>query len=124
MGHMGKIVAADDDAMVLEVISKSLYGHDVLTASNGQEALDLVRKENPDLVILDIAMPVMDGIQACKTIKWDPKLKHIPVLMLTGKGGFSNVEESFDAQANDMLMKPFSPRVLVAHVADLLKINT
>ncbi len=118
---MARIVVADDDDAVRELIVRVLGDHVVLPARDGKEAIEIARREKPDLVILDIGMPGKDGVDACRDLKYDPELKSIPILMLTGKGKMAAMEESFEARADDYMQKPFTGRVLAARVEALLK---
>jgi DNA-binding response OmpR family regulator len=117
---MAKIVAADDNPDILDLIGQSLSAHTVLTAPDGTKGLALVRKELPDAVILDVTMPGLDGLAVCEAIKQDPATRHIRVLMLTGAGTMGNVEDGTKKGADDYIVKPFSPRVLAARMEQLL----
>ena len=118
---MAKILVADDEPAVLDVVKEALADHEVATAANGKEAVSKAKADPPDLIILDIQMPVMDGLAALKAIKRDPQLRNIPVLMLTGAGGMGTIEDSFEARADDYIVKPFSLKVLKARIEELLK---
>ncbi len=124
MGIMGRtmarIVATDDDPAILEIIKQSLAAHTVTTAPDGLKGLALVQHDLPDLVILDVSMPGMDGLAVCKTLKEAPATGKIPVLLLTGQGKMGNVEDGTRVGADDYIVKPFSPRVLAARVDQLL----
>jgi len=105
-----KILIADDDAEMLEMLSTMLEGegYSVLRVENGAEAVELARKELPALVMLDIHMPVLDGLKACKAIKTDPATKPIPVVMLTVEGSIKEIEEAIGYGAKTYLTKPSS----------------
>jgi len=118
---MARIVAADDDPEIREVVQETLTGHTVHLAPDGRAALELVRAEKPDLVVLDVMMPHRDGFSVCRAIKGDAALKGTRVLMLTAQEKMAEVEEGFAAGADDYLTKPFSPKVLAARVEALLK---
>jgi DNA-binding response OmpR family regulator len=89
-------------------------------ATHGKEGLELARKLIPDLIISDIMMPEMDGIEMCKQIKEDPKLKHIPVILLSAKGDLESKIKGFDTGADDYMEKPFSPQHLRSRVKNLI----
>ena len=103
-----KILIADDDAEMLEMLSTMLEGEGyvIVRAENGAEAVELARKELPALVMLDIHMPVLDGLKACKAIKTDPATKPIPVVMLTVEGSIKEIEEAIGYGAKTYLTKP------------------
>ena len=118
---MARIVAVDDEPDILDVIKQSLSSHEVFTASNGEAGLALARTERPGLIILDVSMPVMDGLAACRIAKNDPELKGIPILLLTGQGKMGDVELGEKAGADDYIIKPFSPRILAGRVEQILE---
>lgn len=118
---MAKILVADDNAEILELIQETLSMHELIIARNGEEAVAKARSEKPELIVMDIKMPVLDGLKACKQLKDDPNTLHIPVLMLTGLGKMSDVEEAFAAHADDYIVKPFTPRILEGRIVNLLK---
>ena len=120
---MAHILAVDDDTRVLRSIARLLEsaGHTVSTAASGQEALELVRQNPPDLVVLDIIMPEMDGLEVCRRIRADPFLARLPVLFLTAKSRPSDVAEGLDAGGDDFLSKPFEVVELPARIRALLR---
>ena len=117
---MATIVAADDHPEILDLIRQALDDHVIHTAADGAAGLALVQRERPDLVILDVGMPVMDGHAVCRAIKGDAAIRHIPVLMLTGQGTMGDVETGAKMGADDYIVKPFSPRVLAGRIKQLL----
>ncbi len=117
---MAKIVVADDDPEIREVVVECLAGHTVLTAADGRIALDLIRAQKPDLAILDIMMPHRDGVTVCRAVRADATLAGVRIMILTAQEKMAEVEEGFDAGADDYLTKPFSPKVLAARVGLLL----
>jgi len=117
---MAKIVASDDNPEILELIQASLPAHTVLTAPDGKRGLALIQRERPDLAILDVTMPGLDGLAVCKAVKSDAATRNVRVLMLTGAGKMGNVEDGTKMGADDYIVKPFSPRVLAARVDQLL----
>ncbi|MGB9668805.1 MAG: response regulator [Anaerolineales bacterium] len=119
----GQILAVDDDVINLKLVSATLgkEGYQVITASNGKDGVRLAEELLPDLVILDVMMPEMDGYQACSAIRHNPKTMNLPVMMLTSLSSVEEKIKGFDAGADDYLAKPFSPEELVAHVKVLLR---
>lgn len=118
---MAKVLIADDDPMVLDVVKESLDAYDVVTAADGKQALELARSTAPDVIVLDVTMPQMSGLDVCRALKADPATKGIRILLLTGQGKLAEIEDGFAAKSDDYLVKPFSPRVLAGRVAQLLK---
>jgi DNA-binding response OmpR family regulator len=117
-----KVVIADDDPDIrrLVQITVSNAGCDVTVASDGEEALQLVREGHPDLVILDVLMPRMDGWEVAKELKGDPATAGIPIMFLTSRGQEHDVLEGFHSGAADYMVKPFSPRELQVRVRAVL----
>ena len=105
-----RILVVDDDPRLLHVVSMylSIEGYDVLTAVDGEEELRLVAESPPDLVILDVMMPGMDGLEACRRIKRDPSTRSIPVLMFTALSREDDIEAGRTAGADRFINKPFS----------------
>lgn len=121
-----KILIADDDPDILDILKLTLEeeGFVVIEASNGDEALQKVSKEAPNLVIVDYRMPKRDGIDVCSHIKKDILLRHMPVLMLTGLSELDYKLTGIDAGADDYIVKPFEPKELVARVKMILRRST
>ena len=119
---MTKILIAEDERDIRDLIAFTLKfaGYDVVTANNGEEAVQLTRQELPDLVITDVRMPKMTGYEACKQIKADPATQHIPVVFLSAKGQEAEVQTGIDSGADEYLLKPFAPDQLTRKVADIL----
>ena len=111
-----------DDEPNIRLLAKSILDKDfvVLEASDGDAALNIARSQKPDLILMDIMMPKMDGYTACSTIKTDQKTKAIPVVMVTGVGYQLNKELARQFGANDYLTKPFTPQELLATVDKFL----
>jgi CheY-like chemotaxis protein len=105
-----RILVVDDDPRLLHVVAMylSIEGYDVDTASNGEEGLRRVEAQRPDLVILDVMMPGIDGLEACRRIKSDPETRHIPVVLFTALSRTDDVESGRAAGANRFINKPFS----------------
>ena len=118
-----KILLVDDDEDILEFIGYNLNkeGYQVFTASNGNEAIEIAKKEIPDLIILDVMMPGMDGVETCIQIKEDEKLNHAVVVFLTARNEDYSQIAGLEAGADDYISKPVKPRVLVAKIKALLR---
>jgi len=120
---MANILVIDDDELVSRTLQRALkmYDHQVMTASSGIEGLQLARRHRPDLFILDIMMPGVDGYQVCRQIRGDPLLKDLPVLFLTAKAKDEDKIEGFRAGADDYLVKPFNMQELELRVKAILR---
>lgn len=118
-----KILLVDDEPDILEIVSYNLSseGYQVITAENGIEAVKKAKKELPHLVILDVMMPEMDGIEACELIRKDPNLKDVVITFLTARGEDYSQLAGFDAGADDYITKPIKPKVLISKVKALLR---
>jgi diguanylate cyclase (GGDEF)-like protein len=118
------ILYADDHEdmrlMVRALLASS--GHEVALVADGRAALDALQEREPDLLLLDVMMPEMSGLEACRAVKSNPFTARIPVLMLTAEGQIESKVEGFEAGADDYLAKPFDPRELRARVAALLRL--
>lgn len=116
------ILIVDDEEDVLELVRYNLdrSGYQVQTASSGEEALTKARKKLPDLVILDLMLPGIDGLEVCRQLKRDAKTDHIPIIMLTAKGEEADIVTGLELGADDYVTKPFSPKVLNARVRRIL----
>lgn len=111
-----RILIVEDEPHMLRVTELSLKkgGYEILTARNGLEAIELAEREAPELIVMDVTMPVMDGITALKRLKAMPATAGIPVIMLTSRGQLIAREESEESGATLFLTKPFSPSALAA----------
>lgn len=120
---MAQILVVDDDAQVQRSIKRILEedNYSVITASSGEEALALIANNPPDLVVLDIIMPEMDGIEVCRRIRADPFSARLPVLFLTAKSRPTDVARGLDAGGDDYLTKPFEIVELPARIRALLR---
>lgn len=118
-----RLLFVDDEPDILKVIKFRFekLGYEVLTAVNGQEALDRTQKEMPDLILLDLRLPVINGYDVCKRIKSDEKLKHIPVIIFTASVGKNMEEKTRELGADGYVTKPFEPEVLMEKIKKLLK---
>ncbi len=119
---MKKILIADDRSEVVELVRVSLEGEDyqIIDASDGKEALEKIRKEKPDLVLLDVVMPKMDGFEVLSKLKKDPQTREIPVIMLTAQGQKLDQEKGRRLGARDYITKPFSPSHLLNKIKEIL----
>lgn len=117
-----KVLTVDDDADILELLKATLEDeYDVSLAANGNEALEKLKKDVPDLLVLDYVLPDIHGPEICKILRKDPLLVHLPVLMLTGKGEIDDKVKGLEAGADDYMVKPFSPQELIARVRMLIR---
>ena len=118
-----KILAVDDEKHIVRLVQINLQkeGYDVITASNGKEALERIAAEKPDLVIMDVMMPQMDGFEALKTLKSQPETVNLPVIMLTAKAQDADVFEGWKSGADLYLTKPFNPSELMSFVKRILQ---
>jgi len=119
---MKKILIAEDERDIRDLIAFTLRfaGYEVLTANNGEEAVQITKKDLPDLVLTDVRMPRMTGYEACKLIKADPATQHIPVVFLSAKGQEAEVQTGLDSGGDEYLLKPFAPDQLTQKVAEIL----
>jgi two-component system alkaline phosphatase synthesis response regulator PhoP len=118
----GKILVVDDEIYIVHILDFSLgmEGYEVLTALDGEQAVDKARSEHPDLIVLDIMMPKLDGYETCKILKAGEDTKNIPVILLSAKGRNVDQKVGFEVGADDYITKPFSPRKLVERINTLL----
>ena len=107
---MPSILVIDDDDLVLRTVQRALkiYGHHVMVAGGGAEGIQLARRHRPDLIILDVVMPGLNGYQVCRTVRNDPLMEKIPILFLTARSKIEDKIEGFRAGADDYLTKPFN----------------
>jgi DNA-binding response OmpR family regulator len=119
---MAKILIAEDERDIRDLVAFTLRfaGYEVVTASNGEEAVSLAPKENPDLILMDVRMPRMTGYDACRLIKAESRLKDIPVVFLSAKGQENEIQTGLVAGAEEYLLKPFAPDQLIERVRAIL----
>ena len=117
------ILLVDDEPDILEIVGYNLSaeGYKIITASNGAEGVKKAKKEKPQLIILDVMMPEMDGIEACERIRKVPELNDVIITFLTARGEDYSQVAGFDAGADDYITKPIKPKVLVSKVKALLR---
>ena len=118
-----KIVVIEDEVDILEVINYNLSkeGFDVCSALDGEEGFALIKKEVPDLVLLDLMLPGLDGIEICRKLKTDYSTRSIPIIMVTAKGEESDIVLGLGMGADDYMVKPFRPRELMARIRSVLR---
>jgi CheY-like chemotaxis protein len=110
----------DEDLRLLCQVQLELGGFDVAQASNGRQAIEVARAEGPDLILLDVMMPVMDGWETLEELKADPELSRIPVFIITGKNQNSDQERALSMGASAFIAKPFQGSTLIAQIREQL----
>jgi two-component system, OmpR family, alkaline phosphatase synthesis response regulator PhoP len=117
------ILVVDDEEDLLELVRYNLSkeGYEVTCVSSGEEALKAARKQPPDLIVLDLMLPAVDGLEVCRRLKADARTREVPIIMLTAKSEESDMIAGLDRGADDYIAKPFSPRVLGARIKALLR---
>jgi two-component system phosphate regulon response regulator PhoB len=117
------VLVVDDEQDILELVEYNLKkeGYRVLTVATGEDALRITKSQLPDVVILDLMLPGVDGLEVCRMLKADETTQHIPIVMLTAKGSEADVVTGLELGAADYVTKPFSPRVLMARIKAVLR---
>ena len=118
-----KILVAEDEADIRELVAFSLEnigGFQVVKARNGAEAVQVARTEIPDLILMDVRMPRMTGVEACAKLKTIPETKDIPIVFLSAMGQEQEIQQGMDVGATEYVLKPFAPDVLMAKVREIL----
>ena len=117
------ILVVDDEEDIQELVKLNLVreGYEVLSCGTGEEALEISRSKLPSLIILDLMLPGIDGLEVCRILKHDPKTEHISIVMLTAKGEESDIITGLELGADDYITKPFSGKVMVARVRRILR---
>lgn len=118
-----KVLVVDDEESILELLKYNLekQGYDVRTAAEGQEAVDIAKKFHPDLVLLDIMMPKMDGVEACRQIRAIPELINTFIVFLTARAEEYSEIAAFDGGADDYILKPIKPRALMSRISAIFR---
>ncbi len=118
---MKKILIADDEAYIRELLLTTLEvaNYNILTAKDGQEAFENACDEKPDLMLLDVGMPKIDGFEVCKRLKSNPETESITIIMLTALGQESEKAKGFEMGADDYFVKPFSPMALLDKIKEV-----
>jgi two-component system, OmpR family, alkaline phosphatase synthesis response regulator PhoP len=122
-GNKETVMVVDDEEDILELVELNLNreGYNVVTATTGEQALELARKHQPELAILDLMLPGIDGLEVCKLLKRDPRTEQMHVIILTAKSADSDIITGLELGADDYMTKPFSSKVLVARVRRVLR---
>ena len=117
------MLVVEDEESILELLRYNLEkaGYAVITAGSGEDGLALARRHRPDLILLDLMLPGMDGLEVCRTLKESKETERIPVVMLTARGEEADIVAGLELGADDYLTKPFSPRVLLARIRAALR---
>ncbi len=117
------ILVVDDEQSILELVRYNLArrGYRVLVAETGESALSLGNENLPDLIVLDLMLPGMDGLDVCRHLKADPRTQHIPVILLTARGQEEDIATGMEMGADDYVTKPFSPKVLISRIRAALR---
>jgi len=120
--NKGKILVVDDEIYILQILEFSLgaEGFEVITANNGELAVEKAVQTQPDLIVLDIMMPVLDGYETCRRLKRQSETKNIPVILLTAKGREADKRLGFEVGAADYIVKPFSPSRLIDRIEEII----
>ena len=118
-----KVLIIEDEKDIVKMLDYNLRkeGFRIFSANNGEDGLDMARRENPDLILLDLMLPEMDGLDVCKAVKNDAKTTHIPIIILTAKAQESDKVVGLELGADDYVTKPFSPRELIARIKAVLR---
>jgi two-component system phosphate regulon response regulator PhoB len=119
----GRILLVEDEADLQELLryNFSREGYEVVSAVTGEQAIDLAQRHEPDVILLDLMLPRMDGLEVCRRLKADDSTSSIPIIMVTAKGEEADVVTGLELGADDYVAKPFSPRVLIARVKAVLR---
>lgn len=116
------LLVEDEQAQVLTIKDRLEFeGYEVIIAADGQEGLEKARREKPDLIMLDLMLPKIDGYKVCRMLKFDEKYKHIPIIMLTARAQEEDKKLGFEVCANAYITKPFEADVLLAKIKELLE---
>ena len=121
----GKVLVVDDEVYILHILDFSLgaEGFEVLTANNGELGIEKAKQEKPDLIVLDIMMPVLDGYETCRRLKQQAETKDIPVVLLTAKGRDVDKRLGYEVGAIDYIVKPFSPSRLIERIEEIIGVK-
>src|SRR5215510_3451594 len=120
-----RILIVDDQPVNVDILQTRLavHGYELLTAADGEEALAVARTQRPDLILLDIMMPKMDGLQVCRLLKGDATLPFMPIIMVTAKADTKDIIAGLEVGADEYLSKPVDQAALVARVKSMLRIK-
>ncbi len=125
MNKRNSILIVDDEADILELLEYNLAkeGYHVIQVASGEDAVSTAKRENPDVVVLDLMLPGMSGLDVCRQLKSNPQTAHMAIIMLTAKGEESDVVLGLELGADDYVTKPFSSKVLIARIRNVLRRN-
>lgn len=117
-----RILVVDDEVYIVHILefSLSMEGYEVLTAFDGEEAIQRIEADSPDLVVLDIMMPKLDGYEVCRRVREDERFAGLPIILLSAKGRDNDVKKGLEYGADSYMTKPFRPRVLLDEIERLL----
>lgn len=117
------ILVVEDDENIQQLVGYNLAkaGFHVVYADNGEQALTVIKREKPELIILDLMLPGLNGLEVCKLVRKDPKIKNLPIVMLTAKSEENDITAGLDLGADDYITKPFSPKILISRVKAALR---
>ncbi|MFH2046736.1 MAG: response regulator [Pseudomonadota bacterium] len=118
-----KIMVVDDEEDILELIRHNLAreGYRIVCASDGESAVNMAKTEKPDVIVLDLMLPGIDGLEVAKKLKYNQQTRNIPIVMLTAKGEDADIVTGLEIGADDYITKPFSPRVLIARIRAVIR---
>ena len=117
------ILVVEDDENIQQLVGYNLAkaGFHVIYADKGEQAFDLIRRERPELIVLDLMLPGLNGFEVCKLVRKDPKTKNLPIVMLTAKSEENDIAMGLDLGADDYITKPFSPKILISRIKAALR---
>lgn len=117
------ILVVEDDENIQQLVGYNLAkaGFHVLYADNGEQALSVIKREKPELIVLDLMLPGLSGFEICKLVRKDPKTKNLPIVMLTAKSEENDMAAGLDIGADDYITKPFSPKILISRIKAALR---
>ncbi len=121
-----RILIVEDEEDILELLRYTLAkdGYELTCVASGEEAIDKARLQHPDLVVLDLMLPGVNGLEVCKSLRGDENTRNIPIVMLTAKSEESDIITGLELGADDYITKPFSPRILIARIRAVLRRRT
>jgi len=117
------ILVVEDDENIQQLVGYNLAkaGFHVVYADNGEQALSVIKREKPELIVLDLMLPGLNGFEVCKLVRKDPKTKNLPIVMLTAKSEENDMAAGLDLGADDYITKPFSPKILISRIKAALR---
>jgi len=117
------ILVVEDDENIQQLVGYNLAkaGFHVVYADNGEQALSVIKREKPELIVLDLMLPGLSGFEVCKLVRKDPKTKNLPIVMLTAKSEENDMAAGLDLGADDYITKPFSPKILISRIKAALR---